>query len=74
MAVNVTGTTRVAEAARSAGAERWVYSASASATAARTTNPTTRDRTPHRPLALRRQQFASEQIVRSWSASMASTA
>lgn len=71
MAVNVTGTTRVAEAARSAGAERWVYSASASAYGG------TDDESPRReselPTALSpyaASKLAGEQIVRSWSASM----
>jgi nucleoside-diphosphate-sugar epimerase len=71
MAVNTTGTVRVAEAARAAGVERWVYSASSSAYGghdddqARSENDLPSALSPYGASKL-----AGEQIVRAWSASM----
>jgi nucleoside-diphosphate-sugar epimerase len=70
-AVNITGTVRVAEAARAAGVERWVYSASASAYGG------TDDESPRHegelPMALSpygASKLAGEQLVMAWAASM----
>ncbi|MFG0292170.1 MAG: NAD-dependent epimerase/dehydratase family protein [Phycisphaerales bacterium JB050] len=70
-AVNITGSVRVAQAAKAAGAERWVYSASASAYGG------TDDESPRRetesPVALSpyaASKLAGEQLAKAWSASM----
>jgi UDP-glucose 4-epimerase len=70
-AVNITGTVRVAEAARAAGVERWVFSASASAYGG------TDDESPRHegelPMVLSpygASKLAGEQLVRAWAASM----
>lgn len=70
-AVNIIGTVRVAQAAKAAGAERWVFSASAAAYGG------TDDESPRRedelPVALSpygASKIAGEQLVKAWSASM----
>lgn len=71
MGVNVTGTVRVAEAARDAGVERWVYSASSSAYGGFDDDQPRRETDLGSALSpYGASKIAGEQIVRAWSASM----
>lgn len=70
-AVNGTGTVRVAEAARAAGVERWVFSASASAYGGADDEQARReDEVPVALSPYAASKLAGEQIVRAWASSM----
>ncbi|MBL0926752.1 MAG: NAD-dependent epimerase/dehydratase family protein [Phycisphaerales bacterium] len=69
MAVNATGTVRVAEACRRAGVRRWVYSASSSCYGDDPGLPKTESSPPNPLSPYAASKLAGEHVVRAWQAS-----
>jgi nucleoside-diphosphate-sugar epimerase len=69
MAVNLTGSLRVAEAARDVGAARWVYSASSSAYGDDPSLPKVETQLPRPMSPYAASKLAAEYVVRAWSVS-----
>ena len=69
MAVNLTGSLRVAEAARDIGAARWVFSASSSAYGDEPTLPKVETQLPRPMSPYAASKLAAEYVVRAWAVS-----
>lgn len=69
MAVNLTGSLRVSEAARDVGASRWVYSASSSAYGDDPTLPKVETQLPRPMSPYAASKLAAEYVVRAWAVS-----